>query len=165
EATTVAEVSAKGSTDSGRRAQIVSGCPDSTMRRAMGPPWFPRPMKPARISTEPGKDVIGEPLELVERVETHLEGVDAEVFVPPAGVEAGVATPGAAVDVHRRRVPVMALGGRGHDAEQLREPFGRHPRGDPAVAQAHGAVDRRVAVATDQDRDRLLDRSGLGVHR
>ena len=48
---TAAAVSANGSRVSGRRAQMVSGWPASTMRRAIGAPWLPRPMNPTRITS------------------------------------------------------------------------------------------------------------------
>ena len=44
-----AAVSVNGPSDSGRRAQMVSGYPLSTMRRAIGPPWLPSPMKPTLV--------------------------------------------------------------------------------------------------------------------
>nr|WP_262402925.1 hypothetical protein [Actinomadura sp. CNU-125] len=43
-----APVSANGSTVCGRRAHSVVGRPASTIRRAIGPPWLPRPMNPTR---------------------------------------------------------------------------------------------------------------------
>ena len=43
---TVAAVSSKGTRLCGRRAHSVSGKPPSTMRRAIGAPWLPNPMKP-----------------------------------------------------------------------------------------------------------------------
>ena len=42
-------VSANGSSVAGRRAHSVSGKPAPAIRRAIGAPWLPRPMKPARI--------------------------------------------------------------------------------------------------------------------
>ena len=46
-----AAVSANGASASARRAHSMSGKPDSTMRRAIGPPWLPRPMKPTVSSS------------------------------------------------------------------------------------------------------------------
>ena len=47
----------------------------------------------------------------------------------------------------------------------LRKPRGRHHRRDPAVADAAGAVERDIRVTTDDDRDRALHGTRLGIHR
>src|SRR5579859_1045270 len=40
--------SLKGARASARRAHTTRGNPDAAMRRAIGPPWLPKPMKPTR---------------------------------------------------------------------------------------------------------------------
>ncbi len=59
-------------------------------------------------------------------------------------------------------VPCRAVA---HLGPVLGERRGRHRRGDPAVPDARGALERDVGVATHEDRDRPLHRAGFGIHR